>query len=204
MTTTRRLTVDAVLKMATAAAQKHVDASPGDRKANADLKAAIAATWELVKGRLGSSESVGSSDSDVSSAGTVGSVGVAVSSCSSVGRPVSVGAVVGSIGARVSSGVGAGVSVLGDGTGVAARESAFPPLPLFFPFLSDFPFEFPPPLPGFPFLPFGDFDLPPVEADADAEIFESLCEKAWFGRNPIEVARTTARTNVSALWVIRA
>ncbi len=57
MTTTRRLTVDAVLKMATAAAQKHVDASLGDRKANADLSAAIAATWELVKGRLGSSES---------------------------------------------------------------------------------------------------------------------------------------------------
>ncbi len=55
--TTRRLTVDAVLKMATAAAQKHVDASPGDRKANADMSAAIAATWELVKGRLGSSES---------------------------------------------------------------------------------------------------------------------------------------------------
>lgn len=58
MTTTRRLTVDAVLKMATAAAQKHVDATPGDRNANADLSAAIAATWELVKGRLGSSESV--------------------------------------------------------------------------------------------------------------------------------------------------
>lgn len=57
MTTTRRLTVDAVLKMATTAAQKHVDASPGDGKANADLSAAIAATWELVKGRLGSSES---------------------------------------------------------------------------------------------------------------------------------------------------
>ncbi len=57
MTTTRRLTVDAVLKMATAAAQKHVDAYPGDRKANADLSAAIAATWELVKGRLGTSES---------------------------------------------------------------------------------------------------------------------------------------------------
>jgi len=55
--TTRRLTVDAVLKMATAAAQKHVDASPGNRKANADLSAAIAAAWELVKGRLGSSES---------------------------------------------------------------------------------------------------------------------------------------------------
>lgn len=57
MTTTRRLTVDAVLKMAAAAAQKHVDAPAGDRKANADLSAAIAATWELVKGRLGASES---------------------------------------------------------------------------------------------------------------------------------------------------
>lgn len=56
MTTTRRLTVEAALKMATAAAQKHVDASPDDQKANADLSAAIAATWELVKGRLGSSE----------------------------------------------------------------------------------------------------------------------------------------------------
>jgi len=55
MTTTRRLTVDAVLKMSTAAAQKHVDASPGDRKADADRSAAIAAIWELVKGRLGES-----------------------------------------------------------------------------------------------------------------------------------------------------
>ncbi len=54
--TTRRLTVDAVLKMATAAAQKHVDAVPSDPKANADLKDAIAATWDLVKGRLGSAE----------------------------------------------------------------------------------------------------------------------------------------------------
>lgn len=56
MTTTRRLTVDAVLKMATAAAQKHADALPSDPKAHADLKKAIAATWEVVKGRLGSSE----------------------------------------------------------------------------------------------------------------------------------------------------
>lgn len=57
MTVTRRLTVDAVLKMATAAAQKHADASPTDPKANAVLSQAIAATWEMVKGRLGASES---------------------------------------------------------------------------------------------------------------------------------------------------
>ncbi len=56
MTVTSRLTLDAVLKMATAAAQKHADASSTDRKANADLNQAIAATWELVKGRLGSAE----------------------------------------------------------------------------------------------------------------------------------------------------
>jgi hypothetical protein len=57
MTTSSRPTVGAVLKMATSVAQKYVDAAPGDRGANADLSAAIAATWELVKGRLGSSES---------------------------------------------------------------------------------------------------------------------------------------------------
>lgn len=56
MTVTRRLTLDAVLKMATAAAQKHADASPNDRKASSELSQAIAATWELVRGRLGSSE----------------------------------------------------------------------------------------------------------------------------------------------------
>lgn len=56
MTVTRRLTLDAVLKMATAAAQKHADASPNDRKANSELSQAIAATWELVRERLGSSE----------------------------------------------------------------------------------------------------------------------------------------------------
>lgn len=54
--TTRRLTEDAVLKMATAAAQEHTDALRSDPKAHADLKEAIAATWELVKGRLGSSD----------------------------------------------------------------------------------------------------------------------------------------------------
>lgn len=53
----RRLTVDAVLKMATAAAQKHAGASPTDQKANAVLSEAIAATWELVRGRLGSTDS---------------------------------------------------------------------------------------------------------------------------------------------------
>lgn len=57
MTITRHLTEDAVLKMSIAAAQKHVGASPSDRKTNADLGVAIAATWELVKGRLGSLES---------------------------------------------------------------------------------------------------------------------------------------------------
>ncbi len=56
MTVTRRLTVDAVLKMATAAAQEHADALP-DRSANAELSEAISATWELVKRRLGSSKS---------------------------------------------------------------------------------------------------------------------------------------------------
>lgn len=56
MTVTRRLTVDGVLKMATAAAQKHAEAPP-DRSANAELSEALAATWKLVKRRLGSSES---------------------------------------------------------------------------------------------------------------------------------------------------
>jgi hypothetical protein len=50
VTVTRRLTLDAVLKMATAAAQKHADAAPDDRKANAELSQAIAETWELVRG----------------------------------------------------------------------------------------------------------------------------------------------------------
>ena len=56
VTVTRRLTLDAVLKMATAAAQKHADASPDDRKANAELSQAIAATWELARERMGSAE----------------------------------------------------------------------------------------------------------------------------------------------------
>lgn len=56
MTTPRRLTLDAVLKMATAAAHKHLDAPAGKQKPSADLAQAVAATWELVKGRLGSSE----------------------------------------------------------------------------------------------------------------------------------------------------
>ena len=56
VTVTRRQTLDAVLKMATAAAQKHAEALPDDRKANAELSQAIAETWELVRGRLGSAE----------------------------------------------------------------------------------------------------------------------------------------------------
>lgn len=56
MTTTRRLTLDAVLKMAAAAANKHLDAPAGSQKPSADLSQAVTATWELVKGRLGSSE----------------------------------------------------------------------------------------------------------------------------------------------------
>jgi hypothetical protein len=72
--------------------------------------------------------------------------------------------------------------------------------------LSDFPFELSPPLPGFLFLPFGDFDLPPLEAEAEAddESLESLCEKASFGRNPIEVMSKTVRRNASALCTISA
>ena len=107
--------------------------------------------------------------------------GVTVTPTSGVARLVSVGS-----GGRVAVGV------------------AVPPLPLFFPFLSEFPFELPPPLLGFPFLPFGDFDLPPLEAEADDESLESLCEKASFGRNPIEVVSKTVRRNVSALWTISA
>ena len=53
-TVTCRLTLDSVLKMATAAAQKHADALPDDRKANSELSQAVAATWELIRGRLGS------------------------------------------------------------------------------------------------------------------------------------------------------
>lgn len=56
MTTPRRLTLDAVLKLATAAANKHLDAPAGKQKPSADLAQAVAATWELVKGRLGSSD----------------------------------------------------------------------------------------------------------------------------------------------------
>lgn len=53
MPSPRRLTVDAVLKMATAAAQRHADAPAQARQASADMVQAIAATWDLVKGRLG-------------------------------------------------------------------------------------------------------------------------------------------------------
>jgi hypothetical protein len=56
VTVTRRLTLDAVLKMATAEAQKHADAVPADRKANSELSQAIDATWALIRGRLGSAE----------------------------------------------------------------------------------------------------------------------------------------------------
>ena len=48
----RRLTVDAVLKMASTTAQKHLDAPASQHKPSPHLYAAIAATWELVKGRL--------------------------------------------------------------------------------------------------------------------------------------------------------
>ena len=57
MTTTHRLSVGAVLKMATEVAQRHVDAPGGDRGAEAGLIEAISATWQLVKSRLGSQES---------------------------------------------------------------------------------------------------------------------------------------------------
>jgi hypothetical protein len=50
--------MNAVLKMATAAANKHLDALAGKQKPFADLAEAVAATWQLVKGRLGSSEAV--------------------------------------------------------------------------------------------------------------------------------------------------
>ena len=52
MPVTRLPGLDAVIKMATATAQKHADASPNDLEANSELREAIAVTWGLVKGRL--------------------------------------------------------------------------------------------------------------------------------------------------------
>jgi len=54
MPLTRRPGLDAVIKMATATAQKHADASPNDLDTNSEMREAIASTWGLVKGRLGS------------------------------------------------------------------------------------------------------------------------------------------------------
>lgn len=57
MSTFRRLTVDAVIKMANAAAQKHLDSGAQGKELSTDLVEAVSATWDLVKGRLGQSES---------------------------------------------------------------------------------------------------------------------------------------------------
>lgn len=57
MTAIRRLTVDAVLKMASTAAHRHMEKPVGKTEPSTDLINALAATWELVKGRLGQTES---------------------------------------------------------------------------------------------------------------------------------------------------
>jgi hypothetical protein len=54
MPLTRRPGLDAVIKMATATAQKHADTSPNDLDTNSEMREAIASTWGLVKRRLGS------------------------------------------------------------------------------------------------------------------------------------------------------
>lgn len=58
MSTFCRLTVDAVIKMVNTAAQKHLDSGALGKKPSSDLMNAVSATWELVKWRLGPSESV--------------------------------------------------------------------------------------------------------------------------------------------------
>jgi len=51
--TERRLTVDAVLKLAHATTLKHANTSPTDQMKSAEIIKAIDQVWELAKGRLG-------------------------------------------------------------------------------------------------------------------------------------------------------
>ena len=57
MTTARRLTVDAVIKMASTAAQRQLDTPSSAAQTSPELIKALSATWVLVKGRLGQAES---------------------------------------------------------------------------------------------------------------------------------------------------
>lgn len=55
--TERRLTVDAVLKLAHATALKHANTSPTDKMKSPEIFNAIDQVWEMVKGRLGEVQS---------------------------------------------------------------------------------------------------------------------------------------------------
>ena len=55
---TSRLTVDAVLRMATEQAQRHASLPAGQQASSPALSQAVDQVWQLVKGRLGASPEV--------------------------------------------------------------------------------------------------------------------------------------------------